>query len=66
MHHERLLTRAQVCDVVGLRKSEIYRRIRAGRFPAPPRVGQRAVRWRQSEIYRWLESLERAESAAPR
>ena len=63
---DKLLTRAEVETRVGLKRSSIYREMRAGRFPLPLKIGERAVRWPASEIEDWLASRPRAtgESAA--
>lgn len=40
-------------------RSTLYREISNGTFPAPVRIGARAVAWRASDITEWLESLKR-------
>ncbi|MGP8474285.1 helix-turn-helix transcriptional regulator [Burkholderia sp. PR2] len=42
--------------LVGLSKSEIYRRIQAGTFPKPIPLGTRAVGWLESDIQSWINS----------
>ncbi|WP_225198080.1 AlpA family phage regulatory protein [Gluconobacter oxydans] len=37
--------------------SNLYRKIKAGRFPAPIQLSVRCVRWRESDVARWLNSL---------
>lgn len=39
---------------VGLCRSEIYRRIARGEFPAAVRLGGRCVAWVSAEINRWI------------
>ena len=46
----RLLQIEEVSKRVGFSKSQIYRLIAAGQFPAPLKVSARAVRWRSDEI----------------
>ena len=53
---ERLLRRRQVEELTAMSRSGIYRAMQDGDFPRPVRVGPAAVRWRQSDIVRWLES----------
>lgn len=48
---------AQVIDLVALSKSEIYRRIKVQQFPAPAKIGLRAVRWRSADIQAWERAL---------
>ena len=58
--HEKLITRAQVEDRVGMTKVAIYRAMRECRFPEPLRIGRRGVRWLESEISAWIASRPRA------
>ena len=60
MKHDHLLRREEVESRVGLKRSSIYREMRAGRFPIPLKVGPRAVRWPAREIECWLEARPRA------
>lgn len=57
---DRLLTRASVEELTGLGRSTLYRAMREGRFPEPLRVGPKSVRWRASEVERWIDSLDRS------
>ncbi|HEY0626719.1 MAG TPA: AlpA family phage regulatory protein [Allosphingosinicella sp.] len=50
---DRLMTRHEVEAECGLTRSSIYRGIAAGTFPAPKKVGRRAVRWPESAIAAW-------------
>lgn len=54
---ERLLRFAEVRARIGLSKSEIYRRIGAGTFPAGVKLGARAVAWRESVVEDWIRVL---------
>jgi prophage regulatory protein len=49
-----LLRRKEVEREVGLSRSTIYERIKAGTFPAPVKLGLRAVGWRAADIDRFL------------
>lgn len=51
-----LARRRQVEQLVQLSRSTIYAAVKAGTFPAPVRIGARAVAWRVSEIEQWLEA----------
>ncbi|HZW11910.1 MAG TPA: AlpA family transcriptional regulator [Noviherbaspirillum sp.] len=46
-----------VAAQTGLSKSEIYRRIKAGSFPKPLKLGARAVAWPAAEIEAWVRAL---------
>jgi prophage regulatory protein len=43
-------------QLVQLSRSTIYAAVKAGTFPAPVRIGARAVAWRVSEVEQWLEA----------
>ena len=40
-----------------LSKSEIYRRIKAGKFPEPIKLGARAVAWPAAQVDAWVKAL---------
>lgn len=46
----------QVEARTGLKRSTIYLNIQQGSFPAPVKLGPRAVGWRESDIDAWIES----------
>ena len=50
----KILRRRQVEQRVGLTRSPLYQRIKDGAFPAPIRLGSKAVGWLEHEIDRWL------------
>lgn len=52
---ERLLTTAEVCAMLGISRVSLYRWVRGGIFPAPVSVSERNIRWRNSEVLRWIE-----------
>jgi prophage regulatory protein len=53
----RLLARLPVVlKITALGRSTIYRWIADGSFPAPVRLGPRAVAWRWSDLDRWTQS----------
>lgn len=56
----RLIRREEVERRAAKSRSSIYRGIRAGTFPAPVRVGRRAVAWSEAEIEAWIASRPRA------
>lgn len=45
-----------VVELVGLSRATVWRRVREGKFPAPIRLGQRAVGWRARDVRAWIES----------
>ena len=50
----KILRRNDLLELLGLSRSTLYNMIRAGRFPAPMRIGQRAVGWREATVKDWL------------
>ena len=56
---DRLLRRAEVERMVGLRRSALYAKMERGEFPRPLKIG-RAVRWISHEIRAWCDSLPRS------
>lgn len=53
-HRTMMLRRAELCRQVGLHPSTIFRMCRRGTFPAPLRIGARAVAWRLGDVEDWL------------
>ncbi len=51
-----------VMEKVGLSRSSIYSRVRAGTFPKPVQLGERAVGWLESEIDEWIANLKAPET----
>ena len=50
----RLGAQPEVSNIVGLSKSEIHRKVKAGTFPAPVRLGRRCTRWNIAEVENWI------------
>lgn len=55
---DKLICMQRVTEVTGFTRGWIYVLVKEGKFPAPVRVGKRAIRFRQSQIEDWLESRE--------
>jgi len=53
---DRLLRRPEVENRTGFRRAYLYELMRKGQFPAPVRIGDRAVAWRESDIAEWINS----------
>lgn len=49
-----LIRKPRVLRRVGFGNSELYRRIEAGTFPKPVRIGARAVAWNSVEVEKWI------------
>ena len=55
-----ILRKPEVLKLTGISSSQLYRSIRAGKFPRPLQLGTQARGWRSSEISAWLASLKPA------
>ncbi len=51
---EKLLTAQAIAEKLSLSKRAIFRMRSAGLICAPVRVGAGAIRWRKSDIERWI------------
>lgn len=60
----RILKRGDVERITSLSRSEIYRRMAAGTFPASVSLGGRAVGWASEAIDAWLDGLVQKGGAA--
>jgi prophage regulatory protein len=61
---QRLLRLREVCSRTGLARSTIYARLTPrGDFPAPIKLGERAVAWPEQAINEWIASRIAAASA---
>lgn len=58
----KVLRRKDVEAIVGLSRSTIYHLISEGLFPAPIKLGKRAVGWKVSDLEIWLSNRETAGS----
>lgn len=52
-----LIPRKTVEKLSGLSRATIYRLMKAGKFPRPLSIGTGSVRWKQSDIVAWQQSL---------
>ena len=51
---ERILRRPAVEAQTGLSRSTLYEQMRAGKFPRPVPLGEKAVGWLESDISNWI------------
>lgn len=56
----RVIRRPEVETLTGIPRSTLYAKIATGDFPAPIKIGQRAVGWLESEVNDWLSSRQRS------
>jgi len=57
---DRIVRLNEVVTLVGVSRSQVYRLLGTGDFPAPKRLGPRSIGWRYSDIAEWLETREDA------
>jgi prophage regulatory protein len=50
----RILRTEDVAKLIGLSRATIFRNVKAGIFPAPIKISQRAVGWRSEDIETWI------------
>ena len=66
---DHMLRPPEVMARTGLSRTTIWRRVRAGTFPAPSELGQNSIGWPERAISSWLASRPRrtygAEAEAP-
>lgn len=51
----RLLRLPQVMDKTGIKRAQIYARMKTGNFPVSVKIGPASVAWLESEIDEWIE-----------
>ena len=59
-HRVELLRMRQVLEQVPFSRTTLWRRVRAGDFPRPVRLGgpqSRVIAWRSCDIEAWLDAL---------
>ncbi|WP_373371327.1 helix-turn-helix transcriptional regulator [Microvirga sesbaniae] len=50
---------SEVRQLTGLSRTTTWRMVRKGRFPAPVKLTEHAIGWRQSDLDAWLASREK-------
>lgn len=53
----KLLRIRDVVERTGMSRATIYRKMNENTFPKAHQVGTKAVRWKDSEIEDWIQSL---------
>ncbi|MDN3920401.1 helix-turn-helix transcriptional regulator [Roseateles violae] len=51
-----LLRIQTVAQATGLSDATIYRKLAAGEFPEPVRLGKRCTRWKAADVRTWIQS----------
>lgn len=55
-HELALWRRRKVAEITGLQRSTMYSLIKKGLFPAPVKIGIRAVAWREQDVISWIDA----------
>lgn len=55
--NERFIKLKEVRSRTALSETEIYRRMAAGTFPKPIKIGVKAVAWLNSDIRIWINNM---------
>src|SRR4051794_2631400 len=61
---EQLLRITKVQDRTGLSRASVWRLVRDASFPAPVRIGRRAVAWLDTEIDSWIANCVKARNTS--
>lgn len=59
----RMMRLPEVMKATGLGRSTIYAKVSRGEFPAPVKLGARAVAWSEAVIGEWLANRPSARAA---
>jgi prophage regulatory protein len=59
----RLLRTADVLRLTGLSRVGVWRGVRSGDFPAPVKIGERAIAWREADVHAWIATRPRVNYA---
>tara|TARA_S200002703_G_scaffold739_1_gene1315 strand:- start:860 stop:1246 length:387 start_codon:yes stop_codon:yes gene_type:complete len=56
-HDDYLLNLKQVCSITAMSRNTVYRRMDQGKFPRSVSLGGNMVRWKKSDIQKWMTQL---------
>jgi prophage regulatory protein len=57
--NDQMLRPPEVMERTGLSRTTLWRRVRAGSFPAPKELGENSIGWPAAEIDKWCSSRPR-------
>jgi len=55
-----ILRKPAVLALVGMKNTWLHEAVKRGDFPAPVKLGARAIGWRRADVEAWLDSREKA------
>lgn len=59
MTQDRFLAPKRVAEMTSLHRTTIYRKVERGEFPAPVRLGERRIAFKESEVRAWMDAREK-------
>ena len=62
----KLLSLADLCELLDVERHAIQRWVANGEFPAPFRVGRRHLRWFETDVKKWLRDQQKTAIAQQR
>jgi prophage regulatory protein len=62
LHPDRIIRDPEVGNRTGLSRTTRWRLIQQKRFPAPVKISDHAIGWKESDIQAWIEARIRAGS----
>lgn len=60
---DRILREAEVEKQTGLSRTTRWRLVKEKKFPAPIKLSGSAVGWRESDVQKWIRSLQATQAA---
>jgi prophage regulatory protein len=61
----RLIRLPELLTLVGYGRSTVYEMVDKGTFPAPVRLGPKAIAWRSDQVDAWIDSRPPVTSVTP-
>ncbi len=58
---DRLIRIAEVQQLIGCKKSSIYKMLEEGKFPKPIRYSPRLVVWQETVVLQWVQDVVNAQ-----
>jgi predicted DNA-binding transcriptional regulator AlpA len=52
-----LIRQKQLLPLVGFSAPTLWRKVKAGSFPQPIKIGEKMTAWRMEEIRKWMDGL---------
>ena len=53
---DHILRPREVCEVIGVSRTTLWRKSRDGEFPRPVRLGANSIGWLATDVQKWIRS----------